>query len=69
MDVYDADYWQTDDWNMDKAVDNNKFKDLYGFDYQKENYDQYLEEEIAYEEEVTEDAGDNSTPATEELPL
>lgn len=42
--VYGADYWMTDDWNMDEVVDNDKFRDLYGFDYEASEYDQFLEE-------------------------
>jgi len=42
--VYDSDYWKTDDWNMDQAVDQDKFNEIYGFDYSAEDFDKYMEE-------------------------
>ena len=37
--VYDKDYWKTDDYEMNKAVNQEKFRNLYNFDYDETKFD------------------------------
>jgi hypothetical protein len=68
--VYDSDYWRTDNWNMDEAVDQDAFNEMYGFDYSAEDFDKYIEEpsgsltDEVVSDIVEENTGESTTSST-----
>lgn len=49
MQIAALDDWTSDGWNMDSAVDQDRFEEEFGFRYSSERFDSYMEDPEYYE--------------------